>query len=316
MSRSGISAQLGFAEESAWGTIETPDRFLPLLPGETLSQQIERIESEAIRAGRLTLDEDDWHPGGKTVAGTLPLELYNVTIGKLLEHAMGDVVTTGASAPYTHTFTPDLLYGKGLTIQIGRPGVLGTVHPFTYAGCKITGWEVACQVGQIARLNLDVIGKEETTADEALAAASYAAGLKPFVYTQGTITIGGSPVNVKSARVRGSNGLPLRQFLGSDLTAEPIDAGDLRVYDGELTCEFEDLTAYNRFVNGTTAAVVLEFDNGTDSLTITLGKVRFDGTTPTVSGRDVLEQPVPIKAVGATDAGACTLALVTSDATP
>lgn len=314
MSRSGISAQLGFAEETTWGTVVTPDRFLPLV-SESLSNEIERLESEAIVAGRLTLDADGWAPGGKSASGDLNLELYNAGIGLLLEHALGAVETTGTD-PYTHEFTPALLFGKGLTVQIGRPGVAGTVHPFTYSGCKVASWELTAEVGSFARLTLSLVGKEETTATEALAEVSYPAGLKPFRFTHGTLSLGGSAFKVKGATISGENALDTdRRFLGTDVIDEPIDNG-LRTYGGNLTAEFTDLTAYNRFVNGTTAALELAFTNGTETLTVAMGAVRFDGTTPQVGGREVLELPLPFKSVAASDAAALTITVVNGDATP
>lgn len=311
MSRSGIAAQIGWASESPFGTYAAPDRFVPLI-SETLSKDVARLESDAIRAGRFVLDDDDWAAGDVTVGGGIELELYAHTIGELLEHLFGQVSTTG-SGPFTHTFTPATTFGKSLTVQVGRPGVGGTVHPFSYTGVKVASAELSCQVGQFARLNLDVVGEDETTG-ESLASVSYNAAIKPLRFTQATVSLAGSPFSVRSANLTIANAMDTdRRFLGTDTIAEPID-NELREITGELDAEFTDLTAYDRFINGTQAALVLTFSDGTNSLAVTLN-VRFDGTTPNVGGRGIVRQPLPFKAVGSTDAAAITAVLINTDAT-
>lgn len=312
MARSGLHAQLGFAAENDYGDAEKVDRFLPLI-SETVSQTIERIESEAIYAGRYTLDSDAWFAGNVDISGNVNLEVYDRAIGLLFEHILGEANTDG-TGPYVHTFTPGDTFGKSLTMQIGRPSVLGVVHPFTYAGVKITEAEITAQVGQIARLALSVVGQSETTG-EPLEEVTYPAGLRPFTFVDGAITVAGTEQRVREVRL--SLGAAMntgRRFLGSGQIHQPIDNA-LRAYTGDLQCEFEDLTAYNRFVNGTEAAMVLNFTAGANSMVITQN-VRFDGTTPHVEGRDVLNQPLPIKAVGGTDAGALTVVITNSDAAP
>jgi hypothetical protein len=77
------------------------------------------------------------------------------------------------------------------------------------------------------------------------------------------------------------------------------------------------MTAYNRFRNGTEAALSLVFEASTSQkLTIT-GNVRFDGQTPNVTGPTILEQVLPFKFVSATsDTAAFSVELINSDATP
>ena len=159
MARTGMDAQIGYALESSVGTPVTPTAFVPLL-SETLAQDKTRLESAGIIAGRRVLTSDQWNGGNVTVSGSIQHELYNRGLGKLFTAMFGAVSTTGAG-PYTHTFTPGDLTGDALTIQVGRPATNGTVYPFTYAGMKVTSWEIACAQGEIATLGLDVSGARE-----------------------------------------------------------------------------------------------------------------------------------------------------------
>jgi hypothetical protein len=248
-------------------------------------------ESEAIIAGRRVLTSGQSNGGNVELAGDIETELWSLDLETLLKHMMGARSGSGTTAsPWVAT--PGDLFGLGLTVQLGRPSVGGTVHPFTYAGVKITGWELSCQAGQIARLRLSTFGTVEETTATALATASYTSGIRPFKWNHGAVTIAGSPANVKSLRITGDNGLDTdRRFLGSKLAAQPIEA-DLRSYTGQMVCEFASLADYQRFVNRTEAAVVVTFTDGTRVLTITMN-VRFDGETPTIGGRGILEQPLP-----------------------
>lgn len=302
MSRSGLASQLGLAAESTWGTAVTVSTFVPLV-SETMGTTIPWLESNAMLAGRNVMTADQQCQGNREVGGDLQLELpTNSTIIRLLlEQMFGSVSGTG---PWT--FTPGDLWGKSFSAQVGVPGVDGTVRAKTYDGCKVSSWEIAATAGELVTLGLSIIAEDETTAT-ALASASYGAGAAiPFCFAGATATVAASAVNVRSLTLAGDNALTRRNFLGSRLTAQPIGAGK-REYTGTLDLEFVDLTAYNRFVNGTTAAVVLTFVGpGTSQLVVTMN-CRFDGQTPQVSGAEIVGQPLPFKAVASTtDASAIT----------
>lgn len=309
-SPAGISAQFGYKSEAVYGTGVVVDKFLPFV-SEGIKQDIARMKSRGLRAGRIA--NFQWKPGTRKIAGGVNLELPNVNVAPLLKHIFGAVTTTGAG-PYTHTFTPGDLSGLSFTSQIGRPDLAGTVNPFTYTGCKVAGAEFACSAGEIASLNLDLSAQAESTAT-GLAVATYPASWAPFVFTEGTLTIAGSAVNVKSASVKVDNNMAADRFrLGSAAIKEQFRNG-MANYTGTVAADFESLTAYNRFVNGTESALVLAFNNGSQSLTITCN-VEFDGDTPTVGGPDLLDQPLPFTCTSATsDAAAIQAVLVNTDVT-
>lgn len=366
--RSGMSAQWGFKAESTWSTPVVVDAFLPLV-SESWTTEKERLESAGIVAGRRVLTSDQWTAGKTKVSGSIQTELFNKGIATLVSHAMGD-----ASSPYT----PGDLVGYGLTMQIGTPDIAGTVNPRTYTGCKITSWELACQVGEIATLGLDLVACREVlyrtvtdgttatnttvtsataafTADDigkpisggtipaaatitavasatsvtisgaasgtagsvtlvigiALASASYTAATQPVKFTHGSVTIGGTAVSVKSAKLSGDNGLDAeRFFLGGDVISEPLET-KLREYMCDLEVEFADLTQYRRYLNGTEHAVVLTFASGTAFSLVITTNVRYDGTTPNVGGTEIVGQQIPMKCVASgADSTAISIALV------
>lgn len=301
---SGLSAQLGTAEESTYGTPVTVDRFFEFI-SETLKLDVGRIESKGLRAGQRVLRSDRWAAGKRSVGGDISMELANKSFGRWFKHAFGGVATSqpdavGNPTVYKHTFTPGDI-PTAQTIQVGRPDTSGTVRPFTYHGCKIASWELACQVDDFATLKASILAEDEDTAT-GLAAATYPASLALMTFVQGTLTVAGGALDVRTATVQGNNGLAEgRYFLGSALRKNPLEAA-LRPYSGQLSGEFESLTAYNRFVNGTEAELVLLFQGATISTTYKFetkitANVRFDGETPTVGGPDILALNLPYKVV-------------------
>lgn len=309
---SGLAGQIGFVDETVPGTAVTVTKFLPLV-SEGITHERERLESEGIIAGRRVLDSGQWNGGNHTTGGDIGLELYNVGLTTIFKHIFGEVVTTGTSAPYTHTFTPGDLSDDSLTIQVGRPGTKGVVHPFTYAGSKVASWELACSAGEIATLGLTIVAMSESTGD-ALATATMPAGIKPLKFNHASVTIGGTAADVKSFTLSGDNGLDDdRRFLGSESIKTPLEA-ELRTYEGSFEMEFEDLTQYTKFIDGDEFAVEIAFTAGTDSVSFPLN-VRYDGETPVLSGKELLTQNLPIKCVGSSDAAAISAIVVNSDVT-
>lgn len=310
-SPAALAAQLGWKSESTYGTAVVVDKFHAGFLSESIQQQIARIESQGKRAGRRT--NHAWVPGAKTVGGQVSLELWDEPASTLLRHMFGTIATSGAG-PYTHTASPGDLSSQSLTFEVGRPDGGGTVRSFVYAGCKIPTWTLSSDVGSIPTLQLDVSAQSEATGGS-LASASYPTAA-PFVFTQASIDIAGTEVTtVNSASLTANSNLATaRHRLNSANINEQLEDGT-RVYNGTIDAEFEDLTAYNRFVSGTEAALVFAFDNGTDSLTITMN-VRFDGETPTVPDSGRLMQPLPYACTsGTSDSAAIEAILVNGEAT-
>lgn len=308
----GFAGQFGFKSETVVGTGVTVDQFLPF-DSESLKQTISRIDSKGIRAGRRTLAT--WAAGIKSVGGDVVMDLPNRNFATLLKHMFGTLNTAGSN-PYTHTASPGSLTGSSLTVQIGKPDVGGTVDPFTYAGVKVASWSLSAEVDQFAKLTLTLAGMSEATGT-ALATASYSSTYAPFTFVQGSLTLAAGAMSyVRSFELNGDNGLATDRHRVGSATPKELLEQNVRSYGGTISADFEGLTAYNRFVNGTEAALVLAFSNGSDTFTVTTN-VRFDGETPAVGSADeLLEQPLPFVCVSSTsDAAAVTAVLVNTEAT-
>lgn len=328
---SGMAGQFGFASEQTWGEHATVDRFVQFVD-ESVQTEVERLESDSIITGARVMRSSQWTPALKRSEGDIGLEVFDGSIGLLLEHAMGAVSTTDAdtqAGTFEHTFTVGSLEGKGLTVQFGRPTRTGAVIPFTYGGAKVVSWSIGLATGEIATLGMSVIAQSEVAGEStggpfALQTASFDPDIRPMNFVNGSLTLGGSDLCVRSAEISGENNLDTdRVCLGQDVIDEPVEI-DLREYTAEMEVEFgangsaEELELYNRYVNGEEAELSLTVENAAKTHRLTIeGNVRTDGETPTISGKEMLTYSLSMKFIGTdSDEDAIKMTLISSDSTP
>lgn len=306
-----MSGQVGWKTETTYGTGVVVDTFMPVL-GANLSIDEGYLRSNAIRAGRVT--RSPGRLGAKTISGTVDMELPNTSIASLFKHVLGSVSTTGAG-PYVHTFTPGEATAS-LTQQVGIEGATsGTVHPFTLTGTKIGGATLTCTVGELAQLSYDYTAQDYTTGT-ALASVSYAAGLMPFTFIEGAVTVNGTAVaSARSATLSIAKNLKSdRHVIGSRLIREQKNQDHYEVTT-EITADFENLTLFDLIAAGTQVASVLTFDNGTETLVITTSG-QIVGDAPSLTNPGIEEQTIRLEHSSATsDADTITAVLTNSEAT-
>ena len=320
----GLSAQFGIVDEVTHGTYVAPTRFYELVK-EGLTMDQARLEAKGIRTGGRVQRSDRWVAGSKTVGGPAEFELGSVGFGLLLKHCFGSVSSAlngGGIATWNHTFTPGDL-PVGFTTQVGREDDAGTVNPFSYLGCMVESFDLAAKVDEIGSLKVEINAQDESTS-EVLAAASLPSSLELMTFAGASLSVAGAAIDVTEVTLSGSNSLKTdRKKLSAVIRKVPIEA-EYREYTGTIDAYFASLTAYNRFVNGTEAALVLLFQAPTvieaalyPQLEVTCN-VRFDGETPTVDGPGEIMQSLPFKCID-TGAGASTAISAdyqTTDATP
>lgn len=320
--RSGLAAQIGYVAETTFATYLAPTRFLEMVD-ESLELSIERIESAALRTGNQVLRSDRWKANKKGASGSVTHEVASKGFGLLFEHALGTVVTANPQGSvYTHTLTLGDTAGMSLGVQVGKPDRSGTVQPFSYLGAKIAAWELELGVDGILMFSptFDVVDEDTT---QSLATASYPANDELLVFTGGQVQIANADVDVQSFTLSVDNAVATdRYFLrNSPLKREQYQAGMTEI-TGSLEMEFEDLTEYQRFLDGTEAEIELvcegsEIETGHNfGLTVTLPSCRFDGSTPQVGGPEILSLSLPFKVTNDGTNEPITLVYKTTDATP
>lgn len=303
---SGLSAQLGTALESVYGTAVTPTLFIEY---DTNTLKAEPGTLETLGSAQITLRSGRFRRYSKSAGGQVTLDFMQRSMGKILKQMFGTVsgpTQVGTTAEYTQTHTPDLTTGRAgisATWQAGMPQTDGTVKPFLYKGCKVTVWELKQDVDQNLKLSLtlDAVPIVDTTT--ALASASYAADLTPLAFIDATVTLGGSSVSLKSLTINHTAALATERRFLSNSKKEPLANGEW-VFGGSLDKEFEDTDLYDAFIAGDTAALVatwaygeIEAGGNPFKLVVTIPEIRYDEGMPTLNGSDILTQTVPFKAL-------------------
>lgn len=305
---SGLNLQIGFAAETTYGTAVTVDRFYPVVE-ESLTDEIEPLESDGIIAGARTLRSEQWDQGGSTVGGDVGMELWQQNTALLFEHMFGTITSSFTNGIGTHTCTLGSLTGKSLTAQVGKPTVTGVV-PFTYAGAKVASWELSLSVDEIATLGLTLIAQTETTGTALETATFITDAAAPFHYVQGAVNISEEGVCVREISIECDNQLTDdRRCIGQAFIDEPVEMG-LRNPTGTMTLEFTSTEQYERYKLGTELSLALSLSASASAQTSITMNVRYDGNTPETGGRDLVLQDVPYKAIGITDDDSAITAVV------
>lgn len=318
---SGLDAQLMVGQESVWGTAVTPNRTYEF-NDESLKLDPTFLEPTGLRVGTKYKRASRVSISRKSVSGDVTLEHATKGMGLLWKHALASAAAPAqieSTAAYEQIHVPGDFRGKGLTVQVGRPEpATGTVRPFTYAGCKISTWELSVSDNAIPTLKVTVDGRSEATAT-ALAAASYLSGSKVFSFANATLSLGGTVATatgkttvtssvavatvVTEVSVSGAAPMATDRFgIGNaGLKSEQLE-NDTPTITGSLTAEFSKAELYDVFTNNTTTAMVLTLtgdeieDDNFETLEIILPAVKLKAAAPNVGGPDIVSMSTDFEA--------------------
>jgi len=305
----GSDSQFGFAEETLWASgTPTINKFIPFL-SESLALERNVVMTDAIRGDTA---RSVWREGSEQVGGDLNVEVQPVGMYTLLKHALGRVVTAGPSGTgshYVHDIYPSGSLPEGLRLEIGRSGVAGGT--FEYKGCKVNQVVFNCSVGEPLTATFSFLGKEEDTSQSAPTTAGTISALNPLTFDEGAITIDGNTQEVAGFSITLNNNLKEDKGALGSRYRTAIPRGGFRDVTGTLNLEFDDLGMYNKYTAGTETALKLKFTSddligaGTQAheLQIDCPRIVFTGTTPAVSGPDLIYHDMPFVALYDDDQG-------------
>lgn len=284
---SGIGSSFGIATETTFNTGVTVSRFYEFT-SESTNYNKNTAVGLGLRAGGKLPRSQRRVVTTFDATGDVMLDLPTRGLGLLLAHATS---TFPSKVGNSFTFTLGDPYGKSFTAQVGVPQYGGTVTPKTLTGAKISTFEISANTGEIATgtFNIDAAGFSIATA---LATPSYALNGSVFHFAQGAITVDGTAVaNIKSFSLTVDKNLKTDRYnLGSaGAKSEQTNNGFLPV-TGSVTAEFTDTTLLAKYLSdGATALSLTLTASASEILQITLSAVKFDGSTPQVSGPEVID---------------------------
>lgn len=315
---SSIAGQLGFTAETTPGTRIAPTKWAEIL-SESLTMGRKTLRSQAIGGGGAFRRQ--YTLLGQEPGGQIAMEASAENIGNMLKLALGPPVTTGpVSTVYTHTF--NWLLTNPLptaTVQVGRPDVGGTVRPFDFIGMMVSTWELGITPNEYVKMTYDMAGRRVDTA-QTLATPTWPT-LTSFSSISAVMSILGATQSFDSLSIKGDNKLDISDVVSG------TNPGERRVRQaggpsitGSFGSDFQDMTAFTAFQNGTVGALTLTLTASASAVLTMTGRVQYvEDNSPSISGPDtVLKQAIPFAFVrdGAnTDAQTFQIALQTTIAT-
>lgn len=286
---SGADTVVLIADQDAYGAMNgTPEAMILPRTSFGLQPNQNEIDSEVIRSGR---GSSESMLGNKSPAGPIATEIGAQSIGKMLKHLLGTVVTTG-SGPYEHTITPGAL-PPGFTAELDHGTELSGVGRFMrYIGCKIASAELTFPQEGPATISMTVSAKEDSPSDTTMDASPDDHGHVSFSMFEASIkennvTIG----EVQQVTTNVENNLDESNYtIGSGGTKRDAKEGRVKV-GGQVQAAFESLDLYNKARNRTETSIEIVLQKGTgdgsagnEYFKLTLPQIKFVPTSPAIDG--------------------------------
>jgi hypothetical protein len=316
---------LHYGTESTYGTAATLTKSYETQVDDW-KRAHEYLQSQGFIGGQHTIRKARSVPVNMGGSGSIQIDVLNKSMGLLLRDMFGattgPTLLTGTAYQSTHATAAN--YSRSATIQTIRTKVDGTTQQFTHKGCVCTGWEFNCEAGTEGFLNMkamfDVQDIDTTTA---AGSNAYAAAADPFHWGQCVVTVGGSAVDMRKLNLKGDYKLNTdRRFLRGNMLKKQPRLGDIPEFTGELEGEFENLTQYTNFVNGTSLVAQFKWTGALISgahffeFVIDMPSIQYTGESPEQSLTDSPKQTLPFVVLHDDATGpAITVSLKSTDVT-
>lgn len=287
----GALGYLAYIPEVTWNTTPSTPSMIQIKAatyGESLGMEIDEHLSSSINANRSV---ETVRGGNKHFRGTVPLEFAALGLGPLLKAAIGPVTTSGAG-PYTHVIKRGAL-APGMTIEKGFTDI---AQYFVFTGCKPNKLAGSVQPSGIFTGSMDVIGGGMSASGTPLDATLTTSTHTPFMEHEAVVEEGGSGVTVLGFDFEINNNLDEVLAVGQRGPAAITEGkGDCM---GNVTLMFENLTAFNKFLNETASELKVTFTNGANSLEFYFPEVRYMGdAVPKIASPQGVIVPLKFRAI-------------------
>jgi len=287
----GSLGYLAYVPETTWNTTPGTPSLVQLkagVYGESLGMEIDEHMSNSINASRAV---EYVRGGNKHFRGSVPIEFAALGLGKLLKHALGPVVTSGAG-PYTHVIKRGAL-AAGMTIEKGFTDI-GAY--FLFSGCKPEKLAGSVQPSGIFTGSMDIVAGGMTVATTSADSTLTTSVHNPFMEHEAVVQEGGGTVVCLAFDFEISNNIDEVLAIGSRGPAALTEGKGACM--GNVTLMFENLTAFNKFLNETASDLKITFTNGANSLEFFFPEVRYIGdAVPKLSSPQGIVVPLKFRAI-------------------
>ena len=335
----GLAGSVGFGKETVYGTAVAPTRF-PQVTSSQLVRVPNFVQGEGLGAGRIV------ELGGRrvetyqTASGTIALDWMTNDMGLIFDNIMGSastpvqIGTTTAYSLTTSLASPD--NQNYMTIQQNVPDTAGTVHTYTYHGCKVkkATWTASRTTLLTCSLDIDAQYEEETTS---ITTPSFTAGNVAFSALNMGFKIGAYGAEtaldgVRSCTISVEHVIDTtRIYIGNTYKDEPV-TNDFVLVTGSMTIDLVstaqkaqvlDLFHTVNPAQQTGVSIIWDFLGANigssgikNELLLNATSVFFDGASPDIAGPGTVTVTVPFKGlIGAANNPVMTGVLTSSDST-
>jgi Phage tail tube protein len=305
LAQPSVKSYLGVALESTKGTAVSATNFVPIMM--TSFKPVDVIDPLYDTGLRGSLVENyAYVQGRKHTTVDFGGPVFADTIGYWVAGILGDVSTSGASAPYTHTIALKNAVGgagdaqpKSLTITD-----FYSANTRQYPGTQVTDLNFTFNADGMLEYTVKTMGWASTTTSAP--APSFSSVLPTQVWT-GAVTIGGSTVAyVRTGTLDLSRKAEAIFGVGNTQNPYQVFVGALTA-KGKITFVMQDDTELTRYITNTQPALTFNFSTGSGStatqVQFTLSKGAYV-TGAIERNADYVEVTVDIEGLGnTTDVG-------------
>ena len=196
---------------------------------------------------------------------------------------------------------------------------------FRHVGCLADTMNIVMGQNALTTISFGFMGQNELTTG-IVSGATYSdaanLGINPLDSFSGYLNEGGSASNIVTGiTLNVANNLEAAFVVGQTTLKEIIE-GALIIVSGTLSLYIENLTLYNKFVNGTALSLEFQFTDPNsgivldDTYTFFLPNIRYTGNSAPIAGSGAVINNMPFEAIAAgSGAGAYTCLIARHPAT-
>jgi hypothetical protein len=235
-------------------------------------------------------------------------DVFADTIGYPLSGVLGDVVTTGSTAPYTHavsTLNSQASNGQPVTFTLSDYYSLGSASTRQFAGCQFESIDFKFSADAMLTYSAKAFGYQSATSTNPTPSFST---VTPLPSWSGTTTLNGTATAILS-----EGNCNIKRVIEPIFTVQGVQrpyqlfAGAVSV-EGAMTLVMESDTELQYFLSNTKPALDIDFTQGTGA-SLQQVKIHMTKCAFTVAkierGKEYIELSVTYKALAnTTDAGA------------
>lgn len=265
------------AEVTAGTTPATPAFSALRITGDTLVANYETLVSNELRADATVADV---RRTGVSTAGEVNFELHKATI-------LEDIIAAAVRGTWAANVLKGGVVKKAFTFERKIIGSGATAY-LRFVGSRLSGMSLSLSPDEIVTGSFRILGTAHTADTAIIAGATYGAATTTAPMAGVDVTSlavsGVAGVDYMNMTMEVDSGLRVQRKLGA-VAARGIGFGRRQI-TGTLTAYFEDLTAYNAFLNNLSPSITAAITDGTNTYTLVLPKIRLTGGEVPTPGND------------------------------